>query len=105
LARDGWRFVCLVRLSPVMPFAVASYTLGLSSVGFAAYCLGTLASLPALLVYVFLGTLAQTGINSLASGAGAWQWAILVTGGLATIALAWRAGQLALRAAEGIENG
>lgn len=104
LARDGWRFVCLLRLSPLMPFAIASYTLGLSSVGFGAYCVGTLASLPALLLYVFLGTLAKTGASSLANGAGLWQWAMLIASGLATIVLSWRVGQLAMRAAETIEN-
>lgn len=104
LARDGWRFVCLLRLSPLMPFAIASYTLGLSSVGFAAYCLGTLASLPALLLYVFLGTLAKTGASSLATGAGTWQWVLLIAGGLATIALTWRIGQIAMRATEVIES-
>jgi uncharacterized membrane protein YdjX (TVP38/TMEM64 family) len=32
IARDGWRSVCLLRVSPVMPLAVTSYALGLSSI-------------------------------------------------------------------------
>ncbi len=31
IARDGWKFVCLMRISPIMPFAVTSYALGLNS--------------------------------------------------------------------------
>jgi hypothetical protein len=32
IAQDGWRLVCLLRISPVMPFSAASYMLGLSSI-------------------------------------------------------------------------
>jgi uncharacterized membrane protein YdjX (TVP38/TMEM64 family) len=49
IGRDGWKLVCLLRLSPVMPFAPTSYLLGLSSIGMRDYLVGTLASLPALL--------------------------------------------------------
>jgi uncharacterized membrane protein YdjX (TVP38/TMEM64 family) len=47
VARDGWRFVCLLRISPIMPFAMTSYALGLSRIAGRDYLLGTLASLPA----------------------------------------------------------
>jgi uncharacterized membrane protein YdjX (TVP38/TMEM64 family) len=95
LARDSWRFVCVIRLSPVMPFAIASFALGLSSIGFRAYCLGTLASLPALFLYVYLGTLAKAGAAWLATGTSAWQWAGAVAGVLATLLLCWRLAQVA----------
>lgn len=95
IARDSWRLVCIMRLSPVMPFAIASYALGLSSIGFRAYCLGTLASLPALFLYVYLGTLAKAGAAWLANGASDWQWAGAVAGGLATVALCWRLAKVA----------
>lgn len=95
LARDSWRLVCIMRLSPVMPFAIASFTLGLSSIGFRAYCLGTLASLPALFLYVYLGTLAKAGAIWLATGASVWQWAGAVAGAFATLALCWRLAQIA----------
>jgi uncharacterized membrane protein YdjX (TVP38/TMEM64 family) len=57
IAQDGWRLVCLLRISPVMPFSVTSYMLGLSSIDLRSYTIGTLASLPALCGYVFVGTL------------------------------------------------
>jgi uncharacterized membrane protein YdjX (TVP38/TMEM64 family) len=96
LARDGVRMVCLLRLSPVMPFAATSYALGLSSVSVRDYLVGTCASLPALLGYVFLGWIAATG---LASGEAGWlRWGMLAVAALATVALTLRSGQLLLRA-------
>jgi len=47
IAQDGSRLVCLLRLSPAMPFSVTSYMLGLSSIDLRSYTIGTLASLPA----------------------------------------------------------
>src|SRR5271166_6000545 len=41
------RALSLLRLSPVMPFSVTSYMLGLSSIDLRSYTIGTLASLPA----------------------------------------------------------
>src|SRR5580658_5000497 len=78
LADDGMRLVCLLRLSPVMPFAATSYALGLSSVSVRDYVVGTCASLPALLGYVFLGRIAAAG---LASGEASWlHWTMLGVG-------------------------
>jgi uncharacterized membrane protein YdjX (TVP38/TMEM64 family) len=54
IARDGWRPVCLLRPSPLMPCVATSYLLGLSAVSLRDYMLGTLAALPALLGYVSL---------------------------------------------------
>lgn len=96
LGRDGWRLVCLVRISPVMPFAVTSYALGLSAVGFRAYALGTLASLPALAAYVVAGSVAGFGALHLQAGAAAW--AGLALGAAATLALAWYLARLVRRA-------
>lgn len=86
LAADGWRFVCLLRLSPVLPFAPTSYLLGLSKVGFGAYMTGTLASLPALLGYVLVGhaTVAGAGADSLSELV---QAGSLVLGLIATVGL------------------
>jgi uncharacterized membrane protein YdjX (TVP38/TMEM64 family) len=77
VARGGWRLVCLLRVSPVMPFAVTSYALGLSSITGRDYLIGTLGSLPALLAYVALGTLTKSGLAAWASGAGLLRWAFL----------------------------
>jgi uncharacterized membrane protein YdjX (TVP38/TMEM64 family) len=37
IAQDGLRLVCLLRISPVMPFSVTSYMLGLSSIDLRSY--------------------------------------------------------------------
>ena len=98
LTRDGWRIVCLLRISPVMPFAATSYALGMSGVGTEAYVLGTLASLPALLAYVYIGTLAEAGLSAWAMGAAPLRWAILGFGLSATLGLALIIGRMARRA-------
>lgn len=100
LAQDGWRIVCLLRMSPVMPFAATSYALGVSAVGIEVYLVGTLASLPALLGYVYIGTLAGTGLSAWRAGAQPLQWALLGLGILATVALTLLIGRLAQRALE-----
>jgi uncharacterized membrane protein YdjX (TVP38/TMEM64 family) len=85
VCRDGWRLVALMRLSPVMPFAVTSYALGLTSLGLRAYLVGTLASLPALLGYVAMGHFAKLGVSALSGNADRpWHWAFLAIAVLAT---------------------
>jgi uncharacterized membrane protein YdjX (TVP38/TMEM64 family) len=65
VGRDGWRLVLLMRVSPVMPFSLTSYALGLSAISPRDYALGTLAALPALLLYVAIGTLSRSGLAAL----------------------------------------
>lgn len=99
VARDGWRFVCLLRISPVMPFALTSYALGLTEIRFGDFLLGTLASLPSLLGYVAAGALARYGVLS-ASGAmpsGPFGWGLIVVGVVATGLLILRSGTLLAR--------
>ena len=98
VARDGWRLVCLMRISPIMPFAITSYALGLTSLGLRPYMLGTLASLPALLGYVVMGQLAGSGLGALTHpGAGWLRWVLLGTAILATALLTWRLGRIVAR--------
>ena len=98
LAKDSWRIVLLLRISPVMPFAATSYALGISSVGLFDYTVGTVAALPALFGYVLIGTLADAGVSAWTGGALPLQWALLVLGALATVALTLIVGRLARRA-------
>jgi len=96
IARDGWKLVCLLRLSPVMPFAPTSYLLGLSSIGMRDYLIGTFASLPALLGFVFLGTLADAGLSAARTGATPWAWAAIGVGAAATLALTVYLGRIVI---------
>jgi uncharacterized membrane protein YdjX (TVP38/TMEM64 family) len=95
IARDGWKLVCLLRVSPIMPFSATSIALGLSAVSLRDYAIGTLASLPALCGYVFIGTLADSSLSAWATGASPIHWAFLGIGGLSTLILIARFGQIA----------
>lgn len=97
IARDGWKLVCLLRVSPIMPFSATSLALGLSAVGLRDYAIGTLASLPALWGYVFIGTLADTSLSAWATGASTVRLVLLGVGGLATLVLVLRLGQIAMK--------
>lgn len=87
IVRDGWRFVGLLRLSPVMPFSLASYALALTRVSFRDYMIGTAASLPALLLYVMAG-------HAGAATPGPVRIVLLGAGGLATVWLGWRSARI-----------
>jgi uncharacterized membrane protein YdjX (TVP38/TMEM64 family) len=95
IGRDGWRFVFLLRISPVMPFAVTSYALGASCVTMTNYMIGTLGALPALFGYVIVGTLARAGFAAATQGTDIVRWLIIGAGLAATILLTWRIGRLA----------
>lgn len=114
IARDGWRIVCLFRINPIMPFAPTSFLLGLSGVTTRNYMLGTLASLPALLLYVAVGSLARNGLEVWHGGAGTLNLAVGAIAVAATLALSarlgWlmkvmaRRGRLAIAAAPAVEQ-
>jgi uncharacterized membrane protein YdjX (TVP38/TMEM64 family) len=97
IARDGWKLVCLLRISPIMPFSATSLALALSAVGLRDYAIGTLASLPALCGYVFIGTLTDTSLSAWATGASTVRLVLLGIGGLATLLLVLRLGHIAIK--------
>ncbi len=89
--RDGFLIVLLVRLSPLFPFNLTNYGLGLTSVRFRDYLFASwIGMLPGTVLYVYIGSLALD-ITELASGGGsasfeAGPW-VFVAGFLATVAL------------------
>lgn len=87
MVRGGWKFVCLLRMSPIMPFALTSYALGLSSISARNYMIGTVASLPALFGYVCIGWFARHSIATKSTDASYLQWIILSVGIVATVFL------------------
>jgi len=52
---DGLKIVTLLRLSPVFPFSLLNYALGLTHVRFADYLLGMIGIIPGTLLYVYYG--------------------------------------------------
>ena len=65
---QGRRIVFLLRLSPVFPFTLLNYALGLTRVRFADYLLASIGMLPGTLLYVYYGKLAGD-VAALAGGA------------------------------------
>jgi uncharacterized membrane protein YdjX (TVP38/TMEM64 family) len=69
LERGGFKLVFLLRCSPVSPFAVVNYLLGLTRVRFRDYVLGTVAgAAPGTLALVYAGSAAASAADLLAHG-------------------------------------
>jgi uncharacterized membrane protein YdjX (TVP38/TMEM64 family) len=97
LRAEGWRAVALLRVSPVIPFAVKNYLFGVSRVRMRDYLLGTfVGKLPGALVFTALG----------ATGRAAWEmpdaerWALIAAGIAATAAVTWLVGRTVRRRLE-----
>ncbi len=88
VGREGWKIVALLRLSPVLPFNLLNYGLGLTKVPFWEYAGASIAMLPGTLLYVYYGTLLGD-LAKLAGGAkierGAAGWVFLIGGLVATL--------------------
>lgn len=88
IGREGFKMVLLVRLSPVFPFTLLNYLLGLTTVRLSSYMLGNLIGmLPGTFLYVYLGATARDAVSSASGGVGKWQLALRIAGLLATIAV------------------
>jgi uncharacterized membrane protein YdjX (TVP38/TMEM64 family) len=98
VTRDSWRLVALLRISPVMPFSVTSYALGLSGIAARDYVLGTLAALPPLLGYVVIGALGGAGITTPTRDGKIIHAVLLGLGILATVVLTVHLSRLLARA-------
>ena len=85
VTKEGWRFVCLLRMSPIMPFAATSYGLGLTEISYRHFLIGTLASIPSMAGYVAIGALGKEGYLLGREGAGPLQWALLAFGVIAVL--------------------
>ncbi|NQT15383.1 MAG: TVP38/TMEM64 family protein [Planctomycetes bacterium] len=108
---QGFKIVLLMRLSPLFPFNVLNYALGLTSVKLRDYVLASwIGMFPATLMYVYLGSAAKS-VADLALGqseTGAAQQALLGVGLVATIlvtVLVTRVAKRALDEAVSSENG
>lgn len=97
MQREGWRFVMLLRVSPVMPFAATSYGLGLTRIAEKDFLVGTIAALPALVGYVALGALGRQGMMMADGRAPVAHWLVLIAG-FAIVAYALRRLRRTLRA-------
>jgi len=101
VGREGFKIVALLRLSPVFPFNLLNYSLGLTKVRFLDYLLASVAMLPGTLLYVYYGTAAGS-LAAVAGGVkterGTAYWVTLGIGLVATIAVTTVITRLAGRA-------
>ncbi len=92
IAREGLKIVLLTRLSPVFPFNLLNYTLGITQVSLKDYILGSFGMIPGTILYVYIGSLAgsiamigtQQEIDPQAQ---MWKWILQVVGFIATVAV------------------
>ncbi|MGB3202353.1 MAG: TVP38/TMEM64 family protein [Nodosilinea sp.] len=104
IARDGRKIIFLLRLSPVFPFNLLNYSLGLSQISLKDYVIGSTGMLPGTIMYVYLGSLvgnlatlgADNGDQS--SEAATIQWIIRIVGLVATVAVTLYVTRIARRA-------
>lgn len=81
---EGWRFVALMRLVPLVPFNLLNYALGLTDISLRAYVLtSAVCMLPGAVAYTWLG---YAGRSAVAGDASALHYGLLGLGVLAMIA-------------------
>ena len=101
IAEQGRKIVFLLRLSPVFPFNLLNYGLGLTRVRFVDYVVASVGMLPGTILYVYYGKLARD-VAQLAGGApagrGAGYYVVAGLGLLATIAVTFVVTRIARRA-------
>ena len=104
VAREGWKIIGLLRLSPVFPFNLLNYALGLTSVSLRDYFLASwIGMLPGVLLYVYLGSLVRdlATLGAEPRERSPWEWALYVVGLAATAVATVYITRLARRALAG----
>jgi uncharacterized membrane protein YdjX (TVP38/TMEM64 family) len=89
ISDEGWKIVALLRLSPALPFNLQNYLYGLTGIGFWTCVLTSwVAMLPGTFMYIYLGNLGRAGLEAAeGKGKSPAEWAVIVVGLLATIAV------------------
>jgi uncharacterized membrane protein YdjX (TVP38/TMEM64 family) len=96
IAEHGFKFTLLLRLTPLVPFNLLNYLLGLSGISLGQYVLGSwIGMIPVTLMYVYLGTvlkeIEETGGANLQIGSSQVTLSIVVLVAIIAItAFVWR---------------
>jgi len=105
VSAQGRKIVFLLRLSPVFPFNLLNYALGLTKVRFVDYLIASVGMIPGTLLYVYYGKLAGD-VAALAGGAivekGTASYVMLVLGLAATILVTTLVARTARRALQSV---
>ena len=110
VGQEGFKIVLLTRLSPIFPFNLLNYALGVTGVSLKDYVLASVGMIPGTIMYVYIGSLAgsiatiggetQPDANPVA------QWAIRIIGFVATVAVTLYVTKIARQALdESIDTG
>ena len=110
IGRQGFKMVLLTRLSPVFPFVLLNYFLGLTAVRTGAYVLANLLGmLPATFLFVYIGAAARDAIAGQPDASADFYQQVLEYVGLAAtiaaVVIVTRIARKALREAELAEEG
>lgn len=82
---EGWRFVALLRLVPIVPFNLLNYGLGLTGISLRAYVVtSVICMLPGGIAYTWLG---YAGRSAIAGNTAALRYGLIGLGALAMIGL------------------
>ena len=105
---EGRKIVFLLRLSPVFPFNLLNYALGLTRVRLVDYAVASLGMLPGTLLYVYTGKLVGD-VAAIAGGVeterGIAEWSVLAIGFLATLVVTVYVTRIARRALDAATEG
>ena len=108
IGSQGRKIVLLLRLSPVFPFNLLNYALGLTRVRFADYALASIGMLPGTLLYVYYGKVAGD-VARLAGGApmrrGPAYYGVVALGLVATVVVTTLITRIARRALQEATDG
>ena len=103
IGKNSFRLILLLRLSPLIPFNVLNYALGLSDAHLGRYVVASLVGmLPGTFLYVYLGSLATTAADlaDASRGGGPQRLALTIVGLAATVAVVAVVTRTARRALE-----
>ena len=107
VGREGRKIVLLLRLSPIFPYNLLNYALGLTRVSFVDYLIASLGMIPGIFLYVYIGRVVGD-VAALAAEAGAQRppgyYVLLVAGLAATVLVTWYVTRLARRALREVEQ-
>ena len=101
VGEEGRKIVFLLRLSPVFPFNLLNYALGLTRVRLVDYLVASLGMLPGTILYVYAGKLGgdvAAAAGGFATERGPADWALLAVGLAATAVVTLRITRIARRA-------
>ncbi len=103
VGKEGFKIVLLTRLSPVFPFNVLNYAMGLTSVSLKDYVLASIGMIPGTVAYVYLGSLVSN-LAEIGSGSAPENptitWTLRIVGLIATFAVTFYVTRVARKALE-----